>query len=98
MQKLRTSMNKKTDIQNKVKNPRNSLVPERSLLMSKWDILGVKVTRARHRFDARERNGLETWMVPSAVLNPPVGEREVTSGVSAGSRAIAANEGRWWWC
>jgi len=50
---------------------RNSFVPDRSLVVSKWDLRGSKVTIARNFLDVFERNGLETYSVPSEVMKVP---------------------------
>jgi len=49
------SVNMNMDIQNKEKNPRNSFVPEDSLLMSKCDLRGANVINARNFLEAFER-------------------------------------------
>lgn len=46
---------------------------------------GANVTAARIFFELRDWNGLETYSVPSLVLNPPLAVRIILDGWDAAS-------------
>lgn len=50
----------------------NSLVPDNSFVVSKWDLRGANVIKARSFFDDFDRKGWDTYRVPSVVLKPPL--------------------------
>jgi hypothetical protein len=67
---------------------RNSFIPLISLVVSKALFRGVNETIAlsfRLFFDL---NGLETWIVPSSVLNPPLTVRPMIGGISGGASLL----------
>lgn len=59
---------------------RNSLVPDDSFVLSKWDLRGENVISALSFFEDLERYGFDMYRVPSEVLNPPLGVREFSGG------------------
>lgn len=60
------------DIQNNVKNPRNSSRPEATFVRSKRDVRGAKATMARSFALLLERYGFDTYSVPFSVSRVPL--------------------------